>query len=47
MDRDRDGHIAVSSTVCEMTVESAIRYDELGAFPLEGVPGEWRIYEVV
>jgi class 3 adenylate cyclase len=47
MDRARDGHIAVSSTVRELTVGSAIRYDELGVFPLEGAPGEWRIYEVV
>ncbi len=42
-----DGGIAVSSTVRELTVGSSVQYDELGRYPLKGVPGEWRLYEVV
>ena len=47
LDLAPDGGIAVSSTVRELTVGSSVRYDQLGVFPLKGVPGEWRLYQVV
>lgn len=41
-----DGGIAVSSTVKDLTVGSAIRYEPLGTFDLKGVPGEWTLFTV-
>lgn len=38
--------IAVSSTVKDLTVGSAIHYEPMGTFELKGVPGEWDLYEV-
>ena len=41
-----DSGIAVSSTVKDLTVGSAIHYEPMGTFELKGVPGEWDLYEV-
>lgn len=46
MDRAPDGGLAVSRTVKDLTVGSAIEYRELGEFELKGVPGEWALFEV-
>lgn len=45
MDRAPDGAACVSSTVRDLTAGSSIAYRLPGRFRLEGVPGEWVIYE--
>lgn len=39
--------ILVSSTVKELVVGSGIGFEDRGGHELKGVPGEWRVYEVV
>jgi len=46
IDHAPDGGVAVSRTVKDLTVGSAIRYEPIGTFDLKGVPGEWDLYEV-
>ena len=46
VDHAPDGGIAVSRTVNDLTVGSAIDYRSIGTFDLKGVPGEWDLYEV-
>jgi class 3 adenylate cyclase len=46
MDQARDGGVAVSSTVKDLTVGSAITYEPLTRTELKGVPGEWSLFEV-
>lgn len=46
IDHAPDGGIAVSRTVTDLTVGSAITYAAIGTFDLKGVPGEWDLYEV-
>jgi class 3 adenylate cyclase len=43
----RPGRVAVSSTVKDLVVGSGIEFTELGERTLKGIPGEWRLYEVV
>ena len=40
------GRVLVSGTVKDLVVGSPIRFDDRGAHPLRGVPGEWRLFEV-
>jgi len=46
IDHAPDGGIAVSRTVKDLTVGSAITYEAIGTFDLKGVPGAWDLYEV-
>ena len=46
MDLAPDDGIAASSTVKDLTVGSAIRYEPMGSFDLKGVPGDWTLYAV-
>lgn len=46
MDQAHEGGIAVSSTVKDLTVGSAITYEPLCTTELKGVPGEWSLFEV-
>jgi pimeloyl-ACP methyl ester carboxylesterase len=39
--------VLASSTVRDLVAGSGLEFEELGARVLKGVPGEWRIYEVV
>lgn len=41
------GRVFVSGTVKDLVVGSAIRFSDRGAHALKGVPGEWRVFEVV
>jgi class 3 adenylate cyclase len=41
------GQIFVSSTVRELVVGSGLEFEERGSHALKGVPGEWRIFEVI
>jgi hypothetical protein len=38
--------VRVSSTVKELVAGSGIRFADLGAHALEGVPGEWVLFRV-
>jgi len=40
------GEVLVSSTVKDLVVGSTLQFAERGAFPLKGVPGEWRLYRL-
>jgi class 3 adenylate cyclase len=40
------GQVLVSSTVKDLVVGSAIRFDDLGMRPLKGLPDEWRLFSV-
>ena len=40
------GEVLVSSTVKDLVAGSGLRFRELGAHQLKGVPGEWHIYSV-
>jgi class 3 adenylate cyclase len=42
----KGGEILVSSTVKDLVAGSGIAFDDRGAQPLKGVPGEWRLYAV-
>ena len=46
MDQARDGGVAVSSTVKDLTVGSSIAYEPLCTTKLKGVPGTWSLFEV-
>ena len=41
------GEVLVSSTVKDIVVGSGIEFRDRGEHDLKGVPGEWRVYEVV
>jgi class 3 adenylate cyclase len=41
------GQVFVSSTVRDLVVGSGIDFEDRGEHELKGVPGSWRIYEVV
>ncbi len=41
------GEVFVSSTVKDVVVGSGIEFRDRGAHELKGVPGDWRVYEVV
>jgi pimeloyl-ACP methyl ester carboxylesterase len=41
------GEVLVSSTVRDLVAGSGIAFEDRGVHPLKGIPGEWRIYEVV
>jgi len=41
------GQVLVSSTVRDLVVGSGIEFDDRGEHELRGVPGTWRVYEVV
>ena len=41
------GEVLVSSTVKDIVVGSGIEFRDRGEHALKGVPGEWRVYEVV
>jgi pimeloyl-ACP methyl ester carboxylesterase/class 3 adenylate cyclase/DNA-binding CsgD family transcriptional regulator len=38
------GSVVVSQTIKDLTLDSAIGFQDLGAFPLRGVTGEWRLF---
>jgi len=38
------GEILVSSTVKDLVIGSGIAFEDRGAHPLKGVPGEWRLF---
>jgi class 3 adenylate cyclase len=40
------GGVAATSTVRDLSVGSGLRFDELGARALKGVPGEWSLFSV-
>ena len=40
------GVVAATSTVRDLSIGSGLRFDELGARALKGVPGEWSLYSV-
>ncbi len=42
----RPGEVLVSNTVKDLVAGSGIRFEERGAHPLKGVPGEWRLFAV-
>lgn len=41
------GQIFVSSTVRELVFGSGLEFEDRGSHELKGVPGEWRVFEVV
>src|SRR5437588_3093195 len=41
------GQVLVSSTVRDLVAGSGLRFEDRGPTALKGVPGEWRLYEVV
>ena len=41
------GEILVSSTVKDLTVGSGLHFEDHGSHELRGVPGEWRLFEIV
>jgi class 3 adenylate cyclase len=41
------GQVFVSSTVRELVVGSGLDFEDRGTHVLKGVPGEWRVFEVV
>jgi pimeloyl-ACP methyl ester carboxylesterase/class 3 adenylate cyclase len=43
----RAGEVLVSSTVKDLVVGSGLEFADRGAYELEGVPGEWRVFSVV
>ncbi len=47
MDHAESGGVMVSSTVKDLVVGSNIEFVSCGSHALKGVPGEWRLYEVV
>lgn len=38
------GEVVVSSTVKDLVAGSGLQFDDRGAQPLKGVPGEWRLW---
>jgi len=40
------GEVLVSSTVKDLVAGSGIEFEERGAVPLKGLPGEWSLYDV-
>ena len=47
MDKAQPDEILVSGTVKDLVVGSGVEFAERGVHALKGVPGEWRLYEVV
>jgi class 3 adenylate cyclase len=41
------GEVLVSSTVKDLVAGSGIEFEDRGVHDLKGVPGEWRLFEVV
>jgi class 3 adenylate cyclase/pimeloyl-ACP methyl ester carboxylesterase len=41
------GQVLVSGTLKDLVVGSAIRFSDRGAHSLRGIPGEWRLFEVI
>jgi hypothetical protein len=39
--------VLVSSTVKDLVAGSGIDFDDRGVHDLKGVPGEWRLFEVL
>ena len=42
----RSGEVLVSSTVKDLVAGSGLEFEDRGAHPIKGVPGEWRLYAV-
>ena len=42
-----DGQVLVSGTVKDLVVGSTIRFADRGSHQLRGVPGDWRLFEVI
>jgi class 3 adenylate cyclase len=42
-----DGQVWVSATVKDLVVGSGMEFADRGSHVLKGVPGEWRVYEVM
>ena len=40
------GEVLLSGTVRDLVAGTGIRFEERGAHPLKGVPGEWRVFAV-
>jgi class 3 adenylate cyclase len=40
------GDLLVSQTVMDLVVGSGIRFDDVGATDLKGIPGQWRLFRV-
>jgi len=38
--------VLVSQTVKDLVAGSGIEFEDRGAYPLKGIPGEWRLYAV-
>lgn len=47
IDHAPNGGIAVSSTVKDLTVGSALTYETIGTYDLKGVPGLWTLYQAL
>ena len=43
----RPGEVLVSSTVKDLVAGSGLQFQDRGGHALKGVPGEWRLYEVL
>src|SRR5206468_5196354 len=46
MSKARPGEVLVSSTVRDLVAGSDMRFEDLGAHELKGVPAQWRLYAV-
>ena len=42
-----EGRVLVSGTVKDLVVGSSLQFADRGSHPLRGVPGEWRLFEVI
>jgi class 3 adenylate cyclase len=40
------GEVLASSTVKDLVAGSGIVFEDRGAHPLKGIPGEWRVFRV-
>jgi class 3 adenylate cyclase len=40
------GEVLASSTVKDLVSGSGIVFEDRGAHPLKGIPGEWRVFRV-
>jgi pimeloyl-ACP methyl ester carboxylesterase len=40
------GEVLASSTVKDLVAGSGIVFEDRGAYPLKGIPGEWRVFQV-
>ncbi len=47
MDQAEQGGVLVSGTVKDLVVGSGIEFEPCESVTLKGVPGEWRLFEVL